>query len=107
MSPKRKFDCFDQATDNTFETARKRYKQEINFKYEVSNVIFVYSLSAVVDPSFVSTLLISYDRYVHINNHWAPVSSSSSLKVWYGALAKYSCENFAKAVANNIQAKYR
>lgn len=91
--------CVD-TTDNTFE--RKLLK---DFTYPFSRVIFVWCPSARVDPGVVSTILGSYDHYVGINNHWVSSSSSSSRKIWSGALAKFSSEKLSKIAADSIPEK--
>lgn len=102
LSTKRKF-----VSDESDEITMKRYKEEKKFKYEVSELIFVCSPSIEVDPSFIVNLLLSYDPQVVINHHWAPLSRSSSLKAWYGAVATFSSEAFAKIAVDSIQRKHR
>lgn len=106
---KRKFegDEYDEIADRSFPFVKKRFKEEKKFKYNVSEVIFVCSPSADVDPSFITTLFQSYDRKVTINHHWAQLSLSSSFKVWYGALATFSSEISARVAVDNIQRKCR
>lgn len=107
LSRKRKFksDENDEISDRASKFVKKIFIDE-NFKFRDSEAIFVYCPSVDVDPSFVANVLGSHDPKVLINNRWAPLSPSSSLKVWYGALATYTCATFARVAVENIQRKH-
>lgn len=100
-STKRKFekDVYDRASEFV--------KRQKRFKYDVAEIIFVCCPSADIDPSFIATLLGSCDSKVAINHHWAPLSKFSSRKVWYGAVATFSIEAYARVAVDTIQSEHR
>lgn len=98
-----KKNLFGGCADTTESTVQPKLLRD--FTYPFSRVLFVWSPSAQVDPGVVSTILGSYDHYVGINNHWVRSSSSSSLKIWCGAVAKFSHEKIAKIAADGIPEK--
>lgn len=109
IATKRKYerDEYDEICDRKFTSVKRRYIQKKKFMYDVPEVIFVCSPSAEIDPSFIATLLASYDPNVVLNHHWAPLSPSPARKVWYGTLATFSSETFARIAVHRIQRKHR
>lgn len=72
------------------------------FKYEFFSTLIICPKEAV-NPEIVATIIGRVDHQVMMHNHWVSQRPTSSLKIWGGAVAEFSCITQARIAAESLQ----